>query len=141
MNNGFRDKLIKFMEGRYGVDELFCILTGAYLLLVFVNMPLHSLILFIASTGLLVYTMWRSLSKNIEKRRLENDRVMDRVRKLRANSERNKRIKEQSGEYYFKKCPGCKKMLRLPRVGGKHNTTCPACGKTFSVNIKEVKGK
>ena len=136
---GFRDKLIKFMEGRYGVDDLFCILTGIYLLLVFVNIPLHSLILFIVSTLLLVYTMGRSLSRNLEKRRKENELVMNKVRKLRANSERNKKIKEQSGEYYFKKCPGCKKMLRLPREQGKHNTTCPACGKTFSVNIKKGK--
>ena len=134
---GFRDKLIKFMEGRYGMDDLFCIMTGLYLVLIIVNIPLHSWILFIVSSLIFGVTLFRSLSRNHDKRIRENEWVMKRLRKFRANSERNKKIKEQSGEYYFKKCPGCKKMLRLPRVQGKHNTTCPACGKTFEVNIKK----
>ena len=133
------NKFIKFMEGRYGVDDTFCILTGVYLLLVLVNIPLHSWILFVISAIVIIVTLFRSLSRNHEKRRRENEWVMSKVRRFRANSERNKKIKEQSGEYYFKKCPGCKKMLRLPREQGKHNTTCPACGKTFSVNIKKGK--
>ena len=138
---GFRDKLIKFMEGRYGMDDLFCILTGVYLVLIVVNIPLHSWIIFVVSSLIFAVTLFRSLSRNHDKRIRENEWVMKRLNKFRANSERNKKIKEQSGEYYFKKCPGCKKMLRLPRVQGKHNTTCPACGKTFEVNIKKGREK
>jgi len=135
------NKFIKFMEGRYGVDDTFCILTGVYLLLVLVNIPLHSWILFVISAIVIIVTLFRSLSRNHEKRRRENEWVMSKVRRFRANSERNKKIKEQSGEYYFKKCPGCKKMLRLPRVQGKHNATCPSCGETFEVNIKKGREK
>lgn len=138
---GFRDKLIKFMEGRYGMDDLFCILTGVYLVLIVVNIPLHSWIIFVVSSLIFAVTLFRSLSRNHDKRIRENEWVMKRLNKFRANSERNKKIKEQSSEYYFKKCPGCKKMLRLPRVQGKHNTTCPACGKTFEVNIKKGREK
>ena len=142
MNNGsggMRERLMKFMEGRYGADTLFYMMTGLYLGLIVINIPLQSWTIHIIGLVIFAVTVLRSLSRNIEKRKKENDWVVARIRKLRANSARSRQIKEQSGEYYFKKCPGCKKTLRLPRVQGQHNTTCPACGKSFTMNIKKGK--
>ncbi len=140
-SNGLRDKLLRFMQGRYGADGLFYFMTAVYLALVFLNIFFHSWTLHILSLAVFVLTVLRSLSRNIEKRRRENEIFMTAVNKLRARAARSRRMREQSEDYYFKKCPGCKKMLRLPRVSGTHSTRCPACGEQFKVNIKPFRGK
>ena len=43
----FRQKLMSFMYGRYGVDELYYGLFGLWLALIIVNMFAHSYIIFI----------------------------------------------------------------------------------------------
>ncbi|MFR2916862.1 MAG: hypothetical protein ACLTKQ_08005 [Acutalibacteraceae bacterium] len=37
--------------------------------------------------------------------------------------------------HVFKKCPGCKAVLRLPRKKGKHTVNCPHCHKNFTVHV------
>ena len=140
-NGGFRDKLMRFMEGRYGADQLFYFMTVVYLALVFLNIFFHSWIIHILSLAVFALTVMRSLSRNTLKRSRENEIFLTFLGKYRAKAARSKRMREQSEDYYFKKCPGCKKTLRLPRVSGKHTTRCPACGESFTVNIKPFKGK
>ncbi|MCR5122172.1 MAG: hypothetical protein K6B74_07110 [Ruminococcus sp.] len=132
-----KDKLIRFMDGRYGMDQLFCALSGVFLLLVFLNLTFQSWIIFIAELLVLGETIFRMLSKKLDRRQRENELFLSKVGKFKALTARNKMMKEQSETFYFKKCPGCKKTLRLPRVEGKHNTVCPNCGKTMTVNIKK----
>ena len=38
---------------------------------------------------------------------------------------------QQSGEYKFFTCPGCRNHLRVPRGKGKIQITCPKCGQRF----------
>ena len=139
--NGFRDKLLRFMQGRYAADQLFYFMTAVYLMLVFLNIFFHSWILHILSLAVFALTVLRSLSRNTVKRSRENEVFMTAVNRFRASAARNRRMREQSEDYYFKKCPGCKKMLRLPRVSGTHTTRCPACGEQFKVNIKPFRKK
>ena len=133
--NSFRNKLRQFMQGRYGPDQTFYVLTGIYLVLVFVNVFAQSWILHILSLLIFALTMYRVLSKNIIKRQIENEWVMSRTAGLRKRFMKAKKRYEQNDDYYFKKCPECKRQLRLPRIKGKHTTTCPACGHKFSVKI------
>ena len=72
-SNGLRDKLLRFMQGRYGADGLFYFMTAVYLALVFLNIFFHSWTLHILSLAVFVITVLRSLSRNIEKRRRENE--------------------------------------------------------------------
>ena len=37
--------------------------------------------------------------------------------------------------HVFRKCPHCKKTLRLPRVPGDHFVNCPLCHTHFSVHV------
>ena len=112
--NGFRDKLLRFMQGRYGADRLFYFMTVTYLVLVFLNIFLRTWTLHILSLVVFALTVLRTLSRNIPARSRENEIFMNAANKLRARLARSRRIREQSADYYFKKCPGCKKMLRLP---------------------------
>ena len=106
--NGFRNKMMQFMQGRYGADETFYILTGIYLVLVFANIFIHSWVLHILSLIVFGCTMYRSLSRNITQRTRENAWVMSRTVGLRKGFAKAKTRYEQNDDYYFKKCPNCK---------------------------------
>ena len=135
--DGFREKLIRFMQGRYGADELFYILTATYLLMTVVNIFAQLWILHIAGLVLFAVAVLRSLSKNIPARQKENELVVGALGKI-GIKRRPKPV--QPGRdminFAYKKCPGCGKTLRLPRRKGKHNTKCPSCGKEFRVKIR-----
>ena len=76
----FRNKLINFMRGRYGIDEYGKFLFFSYLVLtvliavadVFVN-GLAILIARSLMSVLAVYTIFRMFSRNVYKRRKENE--------------------------------------------------------------------
>lgn len=135
--DGFREKLIRFMQGRYGADELFYILTATYLLMTAVNIFVMSWVLHIVGLVIFAAAVLRSLSKNIPARQKENALVMKALGKL-GIKRRPKPAQpgRDTVNFAYKKCPGCGKTLRLPRRKGKHNTKCPSCGEEFKVKIR-----
>lgn len=133
----FKDRLIRMMEGRYGADELFYLLTGLYILLTIVNIFVHSWILHIIGLVIFAVAVIRSLSRNIPARHKENSLVLRAGEKLGIKRKvKAQRPARDTVNFAYKKCPACKKILRLPRKKGKHNTKCPACGEEFSVKIR-----
>ncbi|MBQ1537353.1 MAG: hypothetical protein IIZ73_03395 [Ruminococcus sp.] len=133
----FKDRLIRMMEGRYGADELFYLLTGLYLLLTIVNIFVHSWVLHIIGLVIFAMAVIRSLSKNIPARSRENALLLRACEKLGIKRKLNaQRPSRDTVNFAYKKCPGCGKTLRLPRKKGRHNTKCPACGEEFSVKIR-----
>ena len=69
MNN----KLRTFMIGRYGIDELYKVLSIVYFILILVNIFIRSKIITILEVLLIIIIFYRVLSKNIKQRRKEND--------------------------------------------------------------------
>ena len=61
----FRDRLIRFMYGRYGTDQLNIALFVIYFLLLLINLFTRNLILPILMWAVLIWTLFRSLSRNI----------------------------------------------------------------------------
>ena len=57
------------MYGRYGVDELYYGLFGLWLALIIVNMFVRSYIIYLLETAVIIYSLWRMLSKKKDKRR------------------------------------------------------------------------
>ena len=37
--------------------------------------------------------------------------------------------------HIYRKCPGCRRTLRLPKIKGDHTVCCPCCGKKFQVKV------
>ena len=126
-----RNRLQQFMADRYGVDALgYALLFVSivlYLLTRFFDLPFLSLI----GCILLVWTMYRVLSKDIQRRHQENQRFLGFFRRGgKSAAVRQERLR-QSREYKFFLCPGCKNRLRVPRGKGKIQITCPRCGHRF----------
>ena len=117
----FRQFLYRFMQGRYGTDEL-CKATiiGSVILYVVYAMTGFRVFNSLAFLGM-VYTLFRSLSKDINKRYMENQRFL-KVLNL------NKVKFEQRKEYKIFKCKSCGRNIRVPRKKGKIEVTCPVCG-------------
>jgi hypothetical protein len=142
----FREKLARFMYGRYGADQLYNALFGFEIVLLFLGTVLNilgnvlpalsivSAILFLLALGLMVYAMFRFFSKNLYKRRLENEawlRFAGRFKRRKKPS-----LPPDTPTHIFRSCPKCRSTLRLPRQPGKHRVNCPRCGEKFGVNVK-----
>lgn len=136
----FKYKLYRFMSGRYGSDTLNKVLLGVYVAVVLIytigslfisaEADLLSSVLWLCylliTTLLIVLIFFRMFSRNIVKRRRENDRFCG-FFKLWRNRTRDRKT------HVYRKCPRCRAVLRLPRAKGKHTVVCPRCRERFEV--------
>lgn len=130
----FRYKLMQFMRGRYGTDELFFVLFFLAALLYIANFFFHSWVIQLVIDVILVCAAFRVLSRNIEARRSENKYF--RKFKINVYNKYNAHKKRKLDyNHIYKKCPSCHVVLRLPRRKGKHTTVCPKCNKSFKVYV------
>ena len=132
-----RDKFNKFMQGRYGVDELSRFTMGAALVLIILTMfitmfnrNLGSIFDFLGLVAI-VYAYFRIFSRNIQQRYAENQKYLQMTSKfwLRFNKEKN--LMKQRKTHHIYSCPGCGQKVRIPRGKGKIEIECPKCHTKF----------
>lgn len=148
--NGFKEQFFRWMEGRYGLrglsDNMQILLVAVYFVLALINVFARSRIVGALELFILLYTLFRVLSKNIPARENENRLVMVwaykcretlRFQKGNAQVRKEKRAvqkeRRKDKEHIYRECPECGATLRLPRKKGKHTVACPRCGNTFGV--------
>ncbi len=119
------------MAGRYGVDQLSYAILIAALLLNLVASLTGVVIISSLSAVLLVFGIFRILSRNYERRRGENMVFLRYWNKVKNFFRRHMDKLRQSRNFRFFKCPGCKNNLRVPKGKGKIYVTCPRCGERF----------
>ncbi len=131
----FKDKLVRFMDGRYGIDQLYYALFGTYFILIVANTFIRSVMIDILMWAVLIWMIFRILSRNVYQRRRENEKFMKIWNRIKAKGSLTiRRIKEIKTRR-FRKCPHCKVVLRLPRKTGKHTVECPCCHHEFKLRI------
>jgi len=122
------------MYGRYGYDALSKTLLWVYagllllhmILSLFIESPFLYLMNMLVSFSLVAYILFRTMSRNIQKRREENAKFVG-FWQLRRNKHRDRKT------HVYRKCPKCKAVLRLPKAKGKHTVSCPRCRERFEV--------
>ena len=134
--NGFKEKLARFMAGRYGTDALYTVILTVCIILAVVNLFVRSWVIWLAMLLLAAWATFRAMSRNIYKRSKENQFIL----KIKNSvgfffNTGIKRFKERKTHVY-KKCPKCKAQLRLPRKKGKLKVRCPKCGHSFEIKTK-----
>lgn len=149
----FKERLYRFFYGRYGTDQLYKFCLVAILVLMVVSIILQlvlpeglassiaSLSLSVLTYALLFWMIFRSMSRNIYKRRRENEgylKISGAVKRFFiGNTSRRTRSTNRDDAYYiFRDCTRCKATLRLPRKKGKHSVKCPRCSHSFYVRSK-----
>ena len=115
---GFFEKIRRFTAGRYvsyGVDALNIFLVVIAALTTFI-MSLAGLRHYnLISLVLYVPVIWRLLSRNIEKRRAENEVFLRFFGPVKSFVSEKYRQKSDADHRYYK-CPQCKRVLRVPRI-------------------------
>lgn len=126
-----REKLIRFMQGRYGMDYLgrFTIILG--LAAIILSMFINSAILSILAWACIIYAYFRMFSRNIYKRSSENQAFLTKTYKIRCFFARQKNMMAQRKTHHIYKCPTCKQKIRVPRGKGRIEIRCPKCNTTF----------
>lgn len=131
----FKDKVIQFMTGRNGGDQLSTFLILTSLGLTLAGQAKDISVLVFAGYLPLGYAIFRILSRDVEKRRLENYKfaillspIYGRSHKLATGL---KARAEDAKRHKYVKCTNCKAMMRVPRGKGKLMVTCPKCQNKF----------
>lgn len=133
MNNKIRN----FMYGRYGIDDLYKLLLIICFILLVINMFLNNNIIRIIELLLIFIILYRSLSKNISRRKKENDKYLNIKNRIIKSFNYNKKKYEERNTHMYKKCPNCKQKIRLPLKKGKHTVKCPNCSYKFEVKCRK----
>lgn len=138
-----REKIIRFMQGRYGNDRFNQFIMIAALLLCLFSLCGFKFGYILGIAGL-AYAYYRMFSKDIPKRSAENIKYLQYVERLSyfpkwANGAGN--IKSKTSQYkhglaqrkthHIYRCSSCKQKIRIPRGKGKVEITCPKCGNKF----------
>ena len=140
----FKEKLFRFMQGRYGTDQLNKALNAAALIGLVASLivsfasgtsragSIISTVLWIVSIAMMGFTLFRSFSRNIPARRAENEwyRLHIAAPFTKKKNEAKARAAGAATHRFFK-CPKCGQTVRVPKGKGKIRITCPKCGKVF----------
>ncbi len=112
-------QLARFSAGRYGNDRLNMALVILGIVLLLLGMILRLGILVWLAYLPILYSCFRSLSRNGSARRREGAWFESLLPRLRDRKNR-----------YFS-CPKCRQVVRVPKGKGKISIRCPKCGERF----------
>lgn len=126
-----KDKLLRFMQGRYGTDQLsrFMMIFGLILLFISTIFPIK--IIYLLSIILIIFSYYRIFSKNFQKRHRENEWFLKHFSSVYHFFPNLKRKLNRNKYYHIYKCPKCKQKIRIPKGKGKIQIKCPKCGDEF----------
>ena len=113
-----KEKFIRFMQGRYGVDQLskFILILGLVFVVIsaLFNNAL-SLLTYILGWVMVIYCYFRIFSRNIPKRYAENQAYLAKTYKIRTFFGKQKNIWQQRKTHHIYTCPSCKQKIRIPK--------------------------
>lgn len=121
------------MYGRYGIDELYKLLLVICIILSLINIFLNNKIISIIESIILMIAIYRTMSRNIVKRKYENKKYLGYKKSLKNKFNLIKRKWQDRNTHIYKKCPKCKTVLRLPLKKGMHTCKCPTCKNKFDI--------
>ena len=122
-----RKFLHRFMIGRYGPDHLSIALIILAFILSLLNAFLWYAPLLYISYFIFGLTIFRMLSRNITRRRAENDKFIRYWWPIKTKIGKIIQKIKDKRKYKYLKCPTCKSTLRVPKGKGKIRITCPVC--------------
>ena len=127
-----REKIQRFMIGRYGVDDLSKFLMGIALVLCVLDIFINNVFLSSWFIVIIVYVYYRMFSKNYNKRYQENIKFLQIKNKVVSKFNSEKSIMKQRKTHHIYKCPTCNQKIRIPKGKGRICITCPKCKTEFT---------
>lgn len=127
----FRERMQRFMYGRYGVDALGKFLLGVSMVFLILSWFLPTAIPYILAVLCLVYSYFRMFSRNVQKRYLENCTYTRYINMIKGFFQKQKSYMTIRKTHHIFKCPNCKQKIRIPKGKGKVAIRCSKCGTEF----------
>ena len=130
MKNNWKNKMMQFMQGRYGADQMGQMLSAVSMVFLIISLFSRNQAWFLLAVIGIVYNYFRMFSKNISKRYAENQKYL-KMTGIRRKLASWKSQLAQRKIYHIYRCPGCKQKIRVPRGRGKIEIRCPKCNTRF----------
>lgn len=131
MKNNWKNKMMQFMQGRYGADQMGQMLSAVSMVFLIISLFSRNQAWFLLAVIGIVYNYFRMFSKNISKRYAENQKYLKMTAGIRRRLASWKSQLAQRKIYHIYRCLGCKQKIRVPRGRGKIEIRCPKCNTRF----------
>lgn len=131
MKNNWKNKMMQFMQGRYGADQMGQMLSAVSMVFLIISLFSRNQAWFLLALIGIIYNYFRMFSKNISKRYAENQKYLTMTAGIRRKLASWKSQLAQRKIYHIYRCPGCKQKIRVPRGRGKIEIRCPKCNTRF----------
>ena len=126
-----REKLIRFMQGRYGADAFSRFLLGVSVACILLSMFFPKGPFNLLGILLIAYCYFRMFSKNIPKRYQENMTYLKYQNKVTSKFRKFKSEMKQRKTHHIYRCPTCRQKIRVPKGRGRIAIRCPKCNNEF----------
>ncbi|SFB96007.1 hypothetical protein SAMN04488102_10214 [Alkalibacterium subtropicum] len=124
-------KLMFYMKGRYGYDELSKVLILFGLVLSIFSNFTGGGILNLLALASIAYGGLRVLSREKGNRRRELQQYIKLKQSVLSSYRKYRNRWIQRKAFKITKCPSCKQKIRIPRGRKKVRVTCPSCQNKF----------
>ena len=125
-----KEKLIRFMIGRYGMDQFSRFLMWATLVIMVIGTFTHPIVYCVGFAGM-IYMYFRIFSKNWTKRSAENQWYLRKSYAVRTWFDKKKKLWKLKKTHKIFKCPTCKQKIKVPKGKGKIEIKCTKCDTKF----------
>ena len=126
-----KEKLIRFMQGRYGVDQFGRFLSGLTMVLLILSLFSGFRLCYVLALASLIYSYFPMFSRNAAKRYAENQKYLPYTAGVRRALGKKRNELVQSRTHHIYRCPSCRQKIRIPRGRGRVEVRCPKCNTTF----------
>lgn len=125
-----KEKFIRFMMGRYGVDQFSRFLMWTTLIIMVLGIFTHPIVYYIGFAGM-IYMYFRIFSKNWTKRSAENQWYLRKSYAVKNWFGKKKKMWNLKKTHKIFKCPTCKQKIKIPKGKGKIEIRCTKCDTKF----------
>lgn len=126
-----KEKLVRFMQTRYGMDNLSNFLVWTGLGIFIVNLFLNNFIISIIASILILICYFRALSKNYARCSAQNEWYLSHTEGIRSFFRKYKTRWKMRKTHHIYQCKKCGQDIRIPKGKGKIMITCPKCHNEF----------
>lgn len=126
-----KERFIRFMYGRYGIDSLGKFTIGLGLVLIVLSNFADFALLPLLAWACIILAYFRMFSKNTYKRSSENQWYLNKTYKIRRWIAAQKNYFAQRKTHHIYTCPSCRQKIRVPKGKGRIEIRCPKCSTTF----------
>lgn len=126
-----REKLYRFMQGRYGMDGFSGFLIGAGLAVAVLNVFFKNNVLTILSWGFVIFAYTRIFSKNCSRCIAQNVWFYNHTKAVRGFVQKEKSRMVIRKTHHIYTCKKCGQKIKIPRGKGRIMVICPKCRNEF----------